>query len=283
MADEAAPDCAAQPTQTVEDALDPGRAQALTGALGLARPAPRAGDALPLAWHWVYFWDAPAHQELGQSGHRRLGAFLPELGLPARMWASGRIFARVPLRLGTPARRISAVTSIDERAGRSGRLVFVTVTHRMEAAGREAVREEQILVYRDPPSPGTPPRPGAPAPGEARWRREWHADARMLFRYSALTYNAHRIHYDIDYCRDRERYPGLVVHGPLLATALAELAAEIGAPDQRTIAEFAFRAEAPVFHIEAFAACAHPAADGLTLWIEGPDGGVRMRASVRWA
>ncbi len=269
--------------QIVEDGLDPWRAQALAGALGLDVSPPGAGDELLPTWHWVYFLEAPPHDRLAPDGHPKRGDFLPDVKLPSRMWAAGSLRVGDPPRLGQSTRRVSEVASMVEKPGRTGPLVFVTVRHRIEHAAGVGIEEEQVLVYREPPPPGAPLRKGPEAPGGADWRRGWRADERMLFRYSALIYNAHRIHYDSDYCRDVEGYPGLVVHGPLLASALVELARSVGRERGRRIAGFEYRAEAPVFHVEEFAACARSEEDGLSLWIEGEEGDLRMRGRVRWA
>lgn len=263
----------------VDDELNPWRAQALAGALELTAEDVVAGDELHPGWHWVYFLEAPRHAELGADGHLARGTFMPPIELPARMWAAGRFRMGESLRLGTPARRSTRIESITPKTGRSGPLCFVELTHEFRTGGVEpALVETQTIVYRTKSPPGSVARPSQPAPGAAEWQREWRADERMLFRYSALTYNAHRIHFDIDYCRDVEGYTGLVVHGPLLATALCELARAAAAEHGSKLTEFEYRAEAPVFHTEKFTACGRPTEVGGEFWIVGADGSVRMRA-----
>jgi len=186
----------------------------LTATFDRNDPEPKAGDAIPPGWHWLYFLEARPASELGQDGHPRVGGFLPQTGLPRRMWAGGRIEFKKPLRIGDAIRRDSEIVSIEPKSGRSGSLVFVTVRHTVSAAGETAVIEEHDIVYREAAKPGDPPPVAKPAPREAAWRRELVADPVMLFRYSALTFIDHRIHYDLDYCRQEEGYPGLVVHGP---------------------------------------------------------------------
>ncbi len=253
--------------------MDPARAAALHAALGLTRAAPKAGDPLSPFWHWLYFWDAQPPGTLGRDGHPRLGGFLPDLGLPRRMWAGGRLSIRQPIPLGAPAKKRSTIASVTGKEGRTGPLAFVIVQHEIGDANGVAVIEEQDIVYREDPSPDAPAPSTEIAPTDEVASRRWTADSTLLFRYSALTFNGHRIHYDLDYCRQVERYPGLVVHGPLLAILMLELAAElVDAP----IANFEFRARSPVFHTEAFEVCARPDSEGLSLWIRGEDGRLAM-------
>jgi 3-methylfumaryl-CoA hydratase len=207
----------------ISDVMDPAHAAALHAALGSEGPAPQAGDPLPPFWHWLYFWDAQKPDALGRDGHPKLGGFLPDMGLPRRMWAGGRLSFRRPVLLGA------------------------------------AVVESQDIAYREDPSPDAPGPAVEVAPTDEMHCRRWTANSTLLFRYSALTFNGHRIHYDLDYCREVEGYPGLVVHGPLLATLMLELAEDI-LPGP--IASFAFRARSPVFHTEAFEVCAKPLFDG---------------------
>ncbi len=269
-------------SEEVWDPLDPWRAQALAGALGLQCGASGPGDELLPGWHWVYFLEAPSHADLGADGHRKRGEFLPPVELPGRMWVSGRIRLHTLPRLGSPACRVSRITNVAEKTGRSGPLVFVTVRHEICANGKAGICEDQVIAYRTRPS-GNSSRPRGSSRKEVPgFRREWRVDERMLFRYSALLYNAHRIHYDIDYCRKTEGYPGLVVHGPLLATALLDLALVASGENDAGIREFAYRAWSPVFHTEAFAACGRAGDGGLDLWIEGADGSVRMTARASW-
>lgn len=264
--------------ETVGGVVDPWRARALAAALALDCSPLGPGDPLPPTWHWVYFLSTPEHDDLGADGHANRGGFLPPVPLPSRMWASGRVrLGRLP-RLGESAKRVSQVVSITEKRGRSGPMCFVTVGHLVVGAGGDGLEEEQVLVYRERQTGGGR-REGGEPPEKAEWTKEWHADERMLFRYSALLFNAHRIHYDLGYCED-EGYPGLVVHGPLLATALWEAGMELAAG--REAYEFRYRAHAPVFHMEPFRACAAKRTGGTVMWIEGKAGDARMTAEIDW-
>ncbi|MEL6236566.1 MAG: MaoC family dehydratase N-terminal domain-containing protein [Pseudomonadota bacterium] len=291
---------------TRDDGLDPARAQAMHATLDLEGPPPGPGASLPRFWHWAYFWDAQPPARLGRDGHPRPGGaedspggFIPDTGLPRRMWAGGAVTWHAPLILGAAATRSSRIASIERKTGRSGPLVFVTLLHEITGPSGLALRERQDLVYRPDPSPdpspdpapspdpGTGPSPdpspdaAAPPPRQApkdeTAMERYAPDPVQLFRYSALTFNGHRIHYDLAYCRAVEGYPGLVVHGPMLAQRLIDLAARLR-PD---LAHFAFRAVAPVFCPERFEACARAEGDGLALWIRGADGRLAMTASAR--
>jgi 3-methylfumaryl-CoA hydratase len=261
----------------ISDVMDPARAAALHAALGLEGPAPHAGDPLPPFWHWLYFWDAQKPDALGRDGHPKLGGFLPDMGLPRRMWAGGRLSFRRPVLLGAPAWKRSTIAAATRKDGRTGPLAFLTVRHEIGDASGAAVVESQDIVYREDPSPDAPGPAVEVAPTDEMHCRRWTANSTLLFRYSALTFNGHRIHYDLDYCREVEGYPGLVVHGPLLATLMLQLAEE-ALPGR--IASFTFRARSPVFHTEAFEVCAKPLFEGaegdLALWVRAADGRLAM-------
>ncbi|TYO88451.1 acyl-CoA dehydrogenase [Oceanicella actignis] len=267
--------------RVIEDPLDPWHAAALHAALDLDGPPPQAGDPLPPLWHFVYFREAARASALGHDGHPRTGDFIPDVGLPRRMWAGGRLRFLAPLILGAPARRVSAVQNVALKQGRGGPLAFVTIRHEIFAGQTLAIREEQDLVYRPLPAPGDP----APAPAPRRadapaWRREATADSTLLFRYSALTYNGHKIHYDLRHATEVEGYPDLVVHGPLIAQLLADLA-RAHAP--RPLARFEFRAVSPVFRGRPFALCGAPeraggAEQAIDLWALNEDGRLAMTA-----
>jgi 3-methylfumaryl-CoA hydratase len=256
--------------------MDPWRAQALHATLDATDAVPKRGSVLPPGWHWAYFLDTAASNELGPDGHPRRGGFMPSVALPRRMWAGSRLEFGAPITLGDAAKRVSRVLAVEEKSGRSGRLCFVTVEHEIHGAAGIAIREQQDIVYRDVAT-GAPP-PPQPAPPEAPWRREWTFDAPRLFRYSAVTFNSHRIHYDRDYVTKEEGYPGLVVHGPLLATLMLELVRS-QRPD-RPLQRFEFRAIAPVFDGQRFEACGKPDGDRVDVWIRGEAGSLHMRGSV---
>lgn len=238
-------------------------------------PEPKPGDAIPPGWHWLYFLEARPASELGQDGHSKRGGFLPPVELPRRMWAGGRIEFKRALRIGDTIRRDSEIVSIEAKEGRSGSLVFVTVRHTVSTSGDLAVVEEHDIVYREAAKPGGLSPPAKPAPREALWRRELVADPVMLFRYSALTFIGHRIHYDLDYCRNVEGYPGLVVHGPLQTVLLLDLARR---QEPRPVRRLEYRALHPVFHFERFTVNGNPAADAskAELWTANSAGNYAM-------
>ena len=264
-------------SRSVEDVLDPFPARALAAALE-REPLPDAGEPLPLYRHHLYFHEPVRASDTGPDGHERLGRFLPDLGRVRRMWAGGRVRFLRPLRLGGKARRTSTITSAAVKEGRSGKLVFVTLEHRYEGPdGEAAVIEEQEVVYREPrPLAGTPPPFEPPAVAA---RREHRPDAVLLFRYSALTYNGHRIHYDRDYVRQVEGYPDLVVHGPLLATFALDLSADVFGAGR--IAAFDFRNRTPLFVDRPLSLVLGREEGGaVPLWVLGEDGRLAVEARI---
>lgn len=261
--------------QVAEQALEPFAAVAMSGLLDRAAP-PALGDALPLPWHWLYFLDAPARATTGVDGHPMRGGFLPPVPLPRRMWAAGTLQCDAPLRIGAPARKRSTVRSVDLKEGRSGPLVFVTVDHLLEQDGQTCIREEQTIVYREAPSAPAPLPPGEKATKTAQWSATLQPDPALLFRFSALTYNGHRIHYDRDYAVREEFYPALVVHGPLLATALLDLL-DRGRPGV-PVRSFTFRALRPAFDTDTLQLCAVAEGDAVELWTQDAQGQVGMTA-----
>ncbi len=266
--------------QASEQVIDPFPARAQAGLLDHPH-APAAGDPLPLPWHWLYFLETPARAQLGPDGHPQRGGFLPPVPLPRRMWAAGRMQAHAPLVIGRPARKVSTVRRVDLKEGKSGPLIFVTVDHDLSQDGRLCVHEEQDIVYREAPAGPAPLPPGEPAPAQSAWERALQADPVLLFRYSALTYNGHRIHYDHEYAREVEFYPGLVVHGPLLAAWLLDLL-HAHRPGARVTA-FSFRALRPAFDGATLALCGAPTAQGADLWTRDEAGFIGMRASATLA
>ncbi len=233
--------------------LLPGPAEALGGLLGVPVPDLDKGAGLPLLWHWVYLLDHPAQADLGPDGHPERNT-LPAPPGPGRrrMWAGGSVRLLGPLRTGEPAEKHSRVGSVVEKSGRSGRLTFVVVQHQVLQRDRVVVDERQDIVYREAgpsgpaPAPVTEEAPEVP-PADGDWPVE--VSPTLLFRFSALTYNAHRIHYDRDYARDAEGYPGLLTHGPLQALAMAEAARALAgsdlAPDRPVT--FEYRLKSPLF------------------------------------
>ena len=246
-------------------------------------PFPADGDAAPPLFHFALFPPLVRQSALGPDGHARRGGFLPPVPLPRRMWAGGRFRFRAPLRVGERVELVSVIERVEEKRGRSGPLVFVTVRHAISGAGGLCLEEEQDLVYRDAPRPGeaTPAAmEAAPAAPSAPWQRQIAPDDVLLFRYSALMFNAHRIHYDRRYATEVEGYPGLVVHGPLLATLLVDLVRR-QLPDA-ALESFHFTALRPLFDVAPFAICGEPAPDGrrVRLWAADASGAIAMEAEA---
>jgi 3-methylfumaryl-CoA hydratase len=262
--------------ETAEDVIAPEHVANLAATLD-RRPAPRLGETLPPSWHWAFFNRFAYPDEVGPDGHTKRGGFLPPVALPRRMWAGGRLEFPADLPVGAGVRRESEILSVKIKSGRSGALCFVTVRHRIAAHGVEAIVEEHDIVYRDAPQPGAAP-PPEPAPQGAEWTRTILPDALLLFRYSALTLNGHRIHYDQDYVRNVEGYPGLIVHGPLIATLLLDLIHRRAA--QYRVTRFAFRAVGPLFADAPFTVNAKADGDGLALWAANANGALAMTASA---
>lgn len=242
----------------------------------LDRAVPPGDDAPPLA-HWLCFLPSAPQSAIDVDGHPRRGGFMPPIDLPRRMWAGGRIDFHHALPVDAPLVRRSTIAGVKEKSGASGRLVFVTVRHEISAQGQPIVTEEQDIVYREAGSAGAPPPP--PAQVEpCDIQRDMTADPVLLFRFSALTFNAHRIHYDRDYAREVEGYAGLVVHGPLLATLLMHHWCDAN-PDAHP-GGFAFRAQRALLDTAPFTLCLAREKDGARLWTRDEDGHVTMTATI---
>ena len=252
---------------------------ALAATLDCTEPS----NHVPPLWHWLYFLPVAPQAEVDSDGHPKRGGFLPPVPLPRRMWAGGRLTFHAPLKVGEQTTRTSTIVRVEDKTGRSGRLVFVTVRHAIEAAGIVKIEEEQDIVYRDAPRADAVAPPPEHAPLDAVWRREVDTGPVMLFRYSALTFNGHRIHYDRPYATEVEGYPDLVVHGPLVATLLIDLVAR-ELPDA-TIRRFTFKAVRPAFAGRPLTLCGKPANDDKTveLWAKDHEGYLIMRASAELA
>ena len=268
--------------QIVEDTITPVPIAALSATLDRDDPLPRLGDALPPLWHWLYFLPLHRQSQMGPDGHALRGGFLPPVPLPRRMWAGGRFAFGQPLRVGEALRRTSTIADVSAKQGRSGALVFVLVRHEIVGSFGGSLTEEHDIVYRDLPRADDPPPPKKAAPTDAVWRRDITPDDVLLFRYSALTFNGHRIHYDRRYVTEVENYPGLIVHGPLIATLLADLARRHYA---RAPTRFHFRAVSPLFDVAPFAVFGAPSADGASvkLWAQDADGALAMEAEMHFA
>jgi 3-methylfumaryl-CoA hydratase len=245
-------------------------------------PARTGGDAPPLA-HWLFFLPLARQSALGADGHPRRGGFLPPIPLPRRMWAGGRLEFLQPLRVDDAITRTSRIAAVDAKSGRSGRLAFVTVRHEIACPRGLAITEEHDIVYRDAPQPAAaPPTPPA-APTDETFSRRIVPDPVLLFRYSALTFNGHRIHYDQRYVTEVEGYPGLIVHGPLIATLLLDLLRR-----QRPAAvvkRFAFTAKSPLFDLHPFDVCGRfdDGERSVALWARNHEGALAMSASAELA
>lgn len=267
-------------TRTVEDFAAPFPVRALSATFDEADPDPRIGDPLPPLWHWLYFLEAAPQSRLGPDGHAERGDFLPPVPLPRRMWAGSRFaFTGEPLRVGDTIRRVSTIKSVEPKSGSTGSMVFVTVEHAVEGARGASFVEEHDIVYREPARPGETQREPRPAPTDATWTKKIVADPVLLFRFSALTFNGHRIHYDQPYVTGIEGYPGLIVHGPLLGLLQIELARRSN--PGRVAESFEFRALSPVYAGGPFTVAARREADGsITTWIADDNGGLAQQGKV---
>ena len=254
--------------------MDPARAQALHTTLALPDPRPVTGDPLPPFWHQIYFWNIEPSENLGRDGHPKTGDFIPDLGLPRRMWAGGNLQFHAPLHTGTEATKLTTIESITRKSGRTGPLAFVTLRHEFHQSGKLRITEQQDLVYRKDPDLNVPKHTPPMARTDETAVETQTFSSTMLFRYSALTMNGHRIHYDKPYARDVEGYTGLVAHGPLLAQFLMLMAQRYLGP----LKTFRFRATSPLMHSETASFCIN----GNTLWVRTPDGRQCMQATATY-
>jgi 3-methylfumaryl-CoA hydratase len=232
------------------------------------------GDVLPPGWQWIYFHDIVPAGSLGPDGHPARGATMPPVPLPRRMWAGGNLRFHAPIILGSTVDRSSTITSITRKKGRSGELYFVEVDHELTCDNEVLVTETQNVVYRELESGSALVTQAAPTGAEESVL--WHLDQVALFRFSALTFNSHRIHYDADYARDIEGYPNVVIHGPLLATLLMDLAAS----HCRVLTDFEYRSRSPLFLPDSFSTNVRMVDDDVALWVAGSDGRLAMDATA---
>jgi len=266
-------------SETRTDLIDARPLELLSATLDRDDPSPRDGDAVPPLWHWLYFLPVYRQSEVGPDGHAKRGGFLPPVALPRRMWAGSRIEWHRPLTVGAVATRDSRIVSVTPKRGKSGELVFVLVRHEISVAGVLVLTEEHDIVYRDLSPAESSQRAAPAAPPSAAWTRRIVPDDVLLFRYSALTFNSHRIHYDRRYVTEVEGYPGLVVHGPLLATLLVDLVRRHR--PEAMLRRFEFRAQSPLFDIAPFDVCGRPEQDGrVSLWAQGRDAAIAMSAEA---
>jgi 3-methylfumaryl-CoA hydratase len=266
-------------TETRSDVVTAAPVAALSATLDRDDPAPKPGDALPLLWHWLYFLPAVRQSEISPDGHAKRGGFLPPVPLPRRMWAGGRLTFHRPLKVGDTISRTSTVADVTMKEGRSGTLVFVLAKHEISDGAGVALTEEHDIVYRDAAKPGDPAAKPQVAPANHEWMREFRPDDVLLFRYSALTFNGHRIHYDRRYVTEVEGYPGLIVHGPLIATLLMDLLRR-NLP-QAVVAGFSFKAVKPLFDLMPFLVCGRREDNTVRLWAKDSDGFLTMDATAQ--
>ena len=238
-------------------------------------PSFQTGDALPPAWHWLYFHDLVKASDLGSDGHPALGIIMPPAPLPLRMWAGGSLAFHAPLRLGDTVEKTSLIRSITAKEGRSGLLYFVGVEHTLRTQGAVNLVEEQTIVYRGI-LPAAATSQAQPVPTNADYSRSYTLDSIALFRYSALTFNGHRIHYDLDYCRAVGGFPDLVIHGPLIATLLLDLYIQQGQP----LRQFRYRAKSPLFLPHTFTVNCKVKGQFARLWANDHAGSLAMEAEI---
>jgi 3-methylfumaryl-CoA hydratase len=251
---------------------------ALSALLDRDDPEPHEGDPLPPLWHWLYAMPICPLSETGEDGHPKRGPFLPPAPLPQRLWAGGRIEFFHPVHIGNELRRDSVVTNVETKTGKTGPLVFVQVSHEYSVRARIAIREVHDIVYRNRPARGEPAPPPRPAPQNAEWTAEFRSDPVIQFRYSALTFNSFRPHYDRPYATHVDHFPGLTVHAPLVATLLMELVRRPGMAPARSLT---FRAVAPLFDIAPFTLNGARTDDsGIRLWAARDDGALAMDATL---
>lgn len=240
--------------EIIEDTISAAPIRGMSATIDRADDDPQMGDPIPVPWHWLYFLPSPLASELSSDGHPKKGGFLPPVPLPKRMWAGGSIEIFEALKIGDRVKRVSTISDVTHKSGATGELVFVTLVHEIYVEERLAISDRQDLVYRESANSDTPVAVPKPAPGGALWSSSFEASPPLLFRYSALTFNSHRIHYDKDYAVNVEGYTDLVVQGPLLATLLLDLLRR-ERPKSR-LKRFDYRAVRPLL------------ANG-TFWVEG--------------
>ena len=269
-------------SETISDVATATPYAALSATLDWPAERPAIGTPLPALWHWLYFLPLHRQSEIGPDGHAKRGGFLPPVPLPRRMWAGSQFEFHKPLRVGDAITRVSTIQDVTEKSGRTGPLVFVKVRHeiRRQKDADVALTEFHDIVYREAAKPDDVAPPPKNAAATATWQRKWVPDDVLLFRYSALTFNGHRIHYDRRYVTEVEGYPGLIVHGPLIATLLLDLLRH-QLPEAQ-VTRYEFRAVRPVFDINHFFVCGEPQPDGNTfrLWAKDHEGWLTMDASA---
>ena len=270
-------------TETRHDLISVAPVRSMSATLDREDTEPHNGDTLPPLWHWLYFLPVARQSDIGPDGHPKRGGFLPPVPLPRRMWAGGRLHWHQPMRLGEEVQRVSSIEKVQHKMGRSGELLFVQVLHRYSNPHGVCLEETHDIVFRPNADPAATPLPGVKPVHTAVWQRDIVPDEVLLFRYSALTFNSHRIHYDRRYVTQVEGYPGLIVHGPLIATWMVELLRQ---HSPRALQSFEFKAVKPVFESadqRLLSICAHPDGEQVHVWVQDHHGDVCMQATARWA
>jgi len=268
-------------TETAIDHVTVPAVHRLAATLDRDDPMPKIGDPLPVGWHAILFPRVVRHSQIGPDGHPQRGDFLPPVPLPRRMFAGKRTTFVADLRVGDEVHRMSTIKDVTVKQGRSGQMVFVTVKTDLSSPRGLAITEEQDIVYRGEPDPNAPPPPPQPAPASAAWKNTVTPDPVMLFRYSALTFNGHRIHYDWRYVTGTEGYPDLVMNGGLTTLLVYELARAHAATPIRSMSSRNVRA---LFVNRPIRFGGEPAADGRSakLWAADPDGALALTAEAQF-
>lgn len=268
-------------TQEASDTVTIQLVKALRATLFLDIGAPKTGDAAPFTTHWCLAQPVAPMNEIGPDGHPARGGFLPPVPLPRRMWAGGQLEFLDTMRVGDDVTRTSKISDVTMKTGSTGVLCFVSVNHTIATPRGVAIRERQDIVYRDvPPVGDQKTQTASPAPPKAQHRETHMADPVLLFRYSALTFNGHRIHYDRDYVTKVEGYPGLIFHGPLQAALLVEFSARLkGGKMPKT---FSYRGVQPLFDGAEFSVNANDGASEMAVWTANADGTPTMKATADW-
>ena len=267
-------------TETTNDVASAAQLAGYSAMLNRDDLYPKMGDILPPSTHWLHFLPQARQSLIGPDGHPERGAFLPPVELPRRMWAGSRLEFKHYLKIGEEIQRISIIKDVTHKHGKTGDLVFCVVRHEISNVDGVAIVDEHDIVYRDEPILNSPLPSPLPAPDGVEWSCLINPDPVLLFRYSALTFNGHRIHYDRTYVTETEGYPGLIVHGPLIATLLMDLARR-QQKNKRMLA-FSFRAVSPVFDIASFYINGRSYDDGrmAQLWASKHDGSLAMKADA---
>src|SRR3954467_9128190 len=264
-------------SETVSDIVTPTPYAALSATLDRPAERPAPGTPLPALWHWLYFLPLHRQSEIGPDGHAKRGGFLPPIPLPRRMWAGSQFQFHEPVRVGDAVTRVSTIHDVTEKSGRTGPLVFVKVRHEIsrEGSSNVAITEFHDIVYREAAKPDEVAPPPVAASETSEWEKGWVPDDVLLFRYSALSFNGPRIHYDRRYVTEVEGYPGLIVHGPLIATLLVDLLRR--EHPEAVVRRFDFKALSPLFDLHPFTVCGRPDGDKrFALWARSTEGALAM-------